>query len=554
MSSSSVRRKRFGAPKLPHSLRWFFGDTLPKLIFGAADRLFASFAGVHGLRGESHVGPVVLVMPSSQFRLVRWRILTWLQLDRSASSRMHSGIVVPRSDEVLEVSQGPYAVATGRRIESSKQAVRPGVEYRDVFTALESIDVEPGYRRPTVAEVLLSRVEVLTFSSIPQPVWDRMRKSRFLRRRLLLLGTFELTNAHARTYLWNQLPLTAAIGAGVWFERIQDSPDYGWPTPQDSSFRVDDSYAREPSHAVLFDDYGDETYFERGASGDSFPAPLPYVASLDDPLKDPSSQAIDKLRKGTTRISGQDDASAATRFALAPIGQRYPDPMSQIEKITRYCLSTSHVARKWEGFYSAGYEAARPGDIHLLAASLCSALLLHPQIEDARTTADGKLQFGVNLALPGRWGGYWPTTTSWLLAPADSPRLATAYVSSKAGTDELSPTLILPAGVEADYSSLASHVHTESARYAGERSSDGGSAFGWLWIRHDHPRSAEFARWLRRSGEGSSRTFTRRRLGGRVTQWPLNGSDGASTEARLAMAQCLLLLADVRSHREFVWH
>ena len=551
MNSWLASRRGILGEKLPHAVRWFLGDTLPRLILGLADRVYALTATARWGDSDSHIGPVVLVTPSRHFRLVRWRILTWLWLDGRASSRMHSGIIVPRTDEMLEVSQGPYAPEIGRRIESSNQTVRAGVEYSDILTALRSIDLASGYRRPTVREVM-SSTEVMTFSSMPERVWERMQKSLFFRHSLLALGTFKTADAHARTYLWNQLPLAAAIGSDVWFERLQDSPDYGWPRSEDT-FRVDKTYAREPRHAVLFDDYGDETYFERGASGATFPPPLPRVASLAVPLVDPSSQAVAKLRAGTTRISGQDDGTASTRFVLAPIGYRYPDPMSQIDKIVRYCLSKSHVDRKWEGFGLAGYDDARSGDSHLLAAALCSSLLLDPAIEDARTTADGKLQFGVNLALPGRWGRYWPTTTSWIVTSADSPRLATAFVSSGAGGRELAPTLALPACVDDDFSALASHVEVESERYARERYSDGRAAVGWLWIRHDHARSAEFARWLRQSGDAPLGPFTRRRLGGKVTQWPMNGFDGASTEARLAMAQCLLLLAGVRANRELVW-
>lgn len=75
--------------------------------------------------------------------------------------------------------------------------------------------------------------------------------------------------------------------------------------------------------------------------------------------------------------------------------------------------------------------------------------------------------------------------------------------------------------------------------------------YGWLWIRHDHPRSKAFAKWVRTSG--SSGVFERKRYGGRVTQRSLGHADAETMEAELTHAQIALLMLNIRSHKELYW-
>lgn len=538
-----------------HTVRWFLGDTLPRFAFGATDRVVWLLVGSRLSRREvDTVGPVVLLLPSSRVRLVRWRVLNWLTLDRSASSRMHGGLVVTRTTQTIEVSQGSYVKGEGRRVKSSRQGVRQGLELKWLLSAIASLEPASGYSLPTPRDLVWSPFEVLVFSSVPTSIWNRMQRSRFLRRRLALLGTFGPTDVFCRRYLWDHLPLYAAAGSGVWFEMLQDSPDFDWPS-EPLTFRVDPGYFREPRRSVLFAAYDDEVYFERDAPGDSFPEDLPPIDDDEEESpRDPSSDALHRIgRESTTRISTKDDPTVVTKFSLAPIGLRYPDPMAQLDKIERYCLDVSHAEQKWVGFASAGYEEVRADDPHLLAATLCSALLFEPRFDDLRTTADGRLQFGVNIALPTRAGGFVAATTSWLLTSSNSPRLGTAFVTGSPGRRELAGTIKTPMDAHDDFAAIADWVEEASDAYASRRFSDGGSAFGRLWIRHDHTRSAQFAQWLRRTGRGDNLIYTRRAFGGRVTQWFLNAEDGASTEARLAFAQLALLTLGIRSHRELRW-
>ena len=538
-----------------HSVRWFFGDTVPKVKFTVFDRVVALLvcSNESGRIGET-VGPVVLLLPSNRVRSVRWRVLNWLTLDRTASSRMHGGLVVTRTTQIVEVSQSSYVRGIGRRVETSRRGIQRGLENRGLMSAIASIEAAPGYSLPTPRDLVWSPFEVLIFSSVPSLIWSRMKKSRFLRRRLVLLGTFDSTDAYCRRYLWDHLPLYAAAGSGIWFEMLQDSPDFGWPASNNETFRVDPNHFREPKRSVLFSSFNRELYFERGAPSAAFPEDLPPIEEEDEPPCDPSSQALRLLGlKPTTRISAQDNPSAGTHFELAQIGLRYPDPMMQLDKIQRYCLNISHAERKRVGFASAGYESWRADDSYLSAASLSSALLFEPSFDDLRTTADGGLQFGVNVALPTRAGGLEPLTTSWLLTSAESPQLSTAFINRTAGRRALSGTITVPLELGADFAAIADWVEEESEQYASARFSDGGSAFGRLWVRHDHGTSAAFAQWLRRSGRGDNAIYTRRAFGGRVTQWFLNAEDGASTEARLAFAQIALLTLGIRSHREMRW-
>jgi hypothetical protein len=86
-----------------HTIRWFFGDTVPRFAFGFFDRIVSLL--IYSQRDDETVGPVVLLLPSKHVRLVRWRILDWFTRNRSTSSRMHGGPVVTRTEQIVEVSQ-----------------------------------------------------------------------------------------------------------------------------------------------------------------------------------------------------------------------------------------------------------------------------------------------------------------------------------------------------------------------------------------------------------------------------------------------------------------
>jgi hypothetical protein len=541
--------------QLSHQIRWFIGDTLPRWGFEILDQVFATVSTwLDRNSSEGSVGPVVLLIPSAHHRKVRWRVLNWLTLEGSASSRMHGGLVVPATKQIFEVNQSTFVAGHGRRTERSTEGIRPGLEYQNLLAAIEALDGVVGYPRPTPRDLLRSSLEVIVFSSVPVRVWNRMRRSGFLQRRLSFMGTFDPGDALCRAYFWNNLPLYAAVGPGAWYELLQESPEFGWPPSDDGSFTVDADYIREPKRAILFSDFGSRVFFERGVQVSNFPDDLPPVASPNRTQGDPSSRALDVLgAEPTTRLSPRDDPSIRTRFVLAPIGLRYPDPMEILPKVELYCLARNQADAKWKGFASAGYELARGDDSHLLAASLASSLLFTPTLQDVRTTADGHLQFGVDIALPTRRGGYAPVTTSWLLSATKSPRLGTAFVSGSANRAALANTLKVPVGIYEDFAAVTDWIDSSSGDFARDRYSDGGAAFGWVWVRHDHARSAEFAAWLRRHRSASSSTFTRKRFGGKVTQWYLGGGDGESTDARLAFAQTALLLLDIRSHRELKW-
>jgi len=167
-----------------HNVRWFLGDTVPKVKFTIFDRFVALLVHSNepGRIGET-VGPVVLLLPSNHARSVRWRVLNWLTLDRTASSRMHGGLVVTRTTQIVEVSQISYVSGIGRRVETSRRGIQRGLENRGLMSAIASIEAAPGYSLPTPRDLVWSPFEVLIFSSVPSLIWSRMKKSRFLRRR-----------------------------------------------------------------------------------------------------------------------------------------------------------------------------------------------------------------------------------------------------------------------------------------------------------------------------------------------------------------------------------
>ena len=152
----------------------------------------------------------------------------------------------------------------------------------------------------------------------------------------------------------------------------------------------------------------------------------------------PVEQAFRHLgRDIVTRLGGMDDPSRPGEFTLPRWESQYPDVIAAETRLIAYSLNVDHDERKFEGFHHHGW-GTHPLDSIRIASYICSALLgdFHPR--DVRVTADGALQFGVNIAIPSRKYVYMPLTTAWILEPGGLLRLSTAFVTST--NDEFDPS------------------------------------------------------------------------------------------------------------------
>lgn len=131
------------AGSIHRHVKWFAVETLPQAVRSMSDCLiFLKLRRT--VAHEDPIGPVALLVPSGAYRQVRRRMLHWLTLDGSASTRMHGGLIPPATSQVSAVKQGPYRKEHGRPMSSWSKSLRPALENEMVLAAIRAMSPASG--------------------------------------------------------------------------------------------------------------------------------------------------------------------------------------------------------------------------------------------------------------------------------------------------------------------------------------------------------------------------------------------------------------------------
>lgn len=442
----------------------------------------------------------------------REELLTTLQSQRwiGTHARIKGGTIMTTAGRVVAATYSKYAETVGRRVTSQTVSVAIDEEVRRRADLIGSLAV---HREDEFALNLADPIRTLdciSVSDLPESAYVALADE------LLTNGLVEAAASWAcdaelpRLYLWDRLPLTAVLSAGVLLTSVEDGPagfgedEHGRPFVIPASPLTGRDQARGQ-----FYEYGG-IIPEKRFAGLFLPTDLPTARRDSSTVQHRQlSPVLTALRAlgdtSTRRISPRDDRSVPGWTRLPPTAQQFPDFERVLGKVRTYCLNPTQTDRKWGGFASAGYSLARRGDAELLSHLLCGALLGPFEPRDTRVTADGAVQFSVNVLLPRRDRGYATVTTAWF-AKADQPlSLGTAFISAVTGSCARGPVLT-GAAMDGDWNVLLDEVTRLSSDYGRSIRDSPLSAKGHLVISHDNPRSRSFALWARRNAASTTST------------------------------------------------
>ncbi|KAB1141590.1 hypothetical protein F6X68_21535 [Micromonospora sp. AMSO12t] len=352
------------------------------------------------------------------------------------------------------------------------------------------------------------------------------------------------------TALWDWLLLAYIVVQGFVLEAIQETVadfglsqeglnDYAW-SPGERPWNSPGFFSNEFEGHVLL---------ERRLSELPLPPDLSATKLFRrKKVASPARIALRQLPGEIDKINRRDDPERPGHFELDEPLWQWPDPEQAYRKIEDYCLKVGHPERKWEGFARIGF-LSHYGDGRYLAYLLCSALLCSDfTAYDMKVSADGTLEFSVNVMVACRTGEFRNIWTAWNAKPGRPIALSSAYVSPPGGrvcSKPLSP----PGRISesASWDDRYAWVEGAARKYGNAVSGEGLCAVGWLWLPHDDSATKSFAAWCRRN-KGQF-TFKRKKYGGMVTQLNLELTFLSMEQivASLRMAQACLGMLGVRS-------
>ncbi|RBY90642.1 hypothetical protein [Blastococcus sp. TF02A-26] len=436
----------------------------------------------------------------------RERLLTFLQAQRRIEihARVRGGTITTTTDRVVAATYSAYAETEGRRLVSQTLGVAADEEVRRRRDLLDSLEIHREDEFSLDLGDPTQTLDCISVSALPDVAYTELADDLLTGGLVVAAASWVHYAELPRLYLWDRLPLTAVLSSGVLLTSVEDGPEGFGEDENGRIFVIPASSptAHDPTRGQFYE-FGD-IIAEKRFSGVPLPADLPAARRRDlspshDRQLSPVQTALAAL--GTTktrRISPRDDQSRAGWTRLPPTALQFPSFDRVVEKVRTYCLDPGQADQKWSGFASAGYLLGRTGDAELLSHLLCGALLGPFEPRDTRVTADGAVQFGVNVLLPRRDRGYATATTAWF-AKEDQPlSLGTAFVSSVTGSCAKGPTLT-SAAMDGDWRALLHEVTHLSLGYGRSIQDSPMSAKGHLVISHGDPTSRSFALWARRN-------------------------------------------------------
>ena len=514
--------------------------------------------------GYPHVSNLAVFVKTDGYFDVLDKIYALLPRTESdwTGSYIRTGTLPFLADERVGAKYSEYISGLGRTMQAETYQVRMASERHLRALLLSSLDAVFIHSEFSSSSMLSVDFECISINNVSQAFKHEILTVVSAIDSMLAVFQFDGTSSLILDYVWEPLVLKAVAINGE-FLTTMDYPPEPYElgkTPAGTSF-ISLGAAPKFSHPsetgrvhVQFDQYAplvEERLLEHTLppkfNSTNHDRSLPTQPAV---MGTPSGIAIAALRYVTSKKPSAMDDGGAEGYAVSPSEEfQFPDPSVVERKVRDYCLAVGHESGKWKGFAKAGYEIARIGDAELLTSAFCSALFTGFVTHDSRTTADGSVQFTVDVLLParrsGKEGGFVPATTAWILSQSKPISLSTAYVSGVKG--ELNPTQSLTAASFQVPEILWNEVRGRALEYGLRVRGSEYQVRGWLWIASHQPCRMDFIDYIRAEVPVG---ITRRMGGNTYLQVVIPGmavSGATQMYGTLRQAQILLGIGGVHS-------
>jgi hypothetical protein len=459
---------------------------------------------------------------------------------------VRSGLLLTLGDRVTSTEYTP--LKDGSRLWSSSTiSVSSALERQEKAELLDSLDFISRSDAFTLRSTLGVSYFCLSFSDIDADVVQAAIMNIGISANVAALARFDLSNAICFGVLWRTLSISHILTAGYVLESLQEAMlDFGFDEGGMHNADWSTQSRPWPNPGFFSDELGENQIFvERRLTGLSLPPDPAYPRQRTRPRHpSPVERALNLAPTRIKKINPRDNPDLPGFFSLEEPLWQWPDPEQAYRKMEDYCLKVGHSQNKWKGFESIGYLSQRPGDSRFLSYALCSALIRGPFTPfDIKMSADGTLEFAVNVVIPCRGGRFRNVCAAWNVQAGRDISLSSAFVSEPG--KHASALIVQPPAEVADgreWSDALAWATNFAAEYVSGVTPDTREASGYLWLPHSDAVTSEFASWCRRTSGLSGGIFRRRAWGGRCTQLvsPFGFMGISRTVASLrAMQYCL---------------
>jgi hypothetical protein len=449
-------------------------------------------------------------------------IVRLLGADDTPFCYVRSGLLLALGDLVTSTRYTPQE--EGFRLWSgSTISVSPALERQTKAELLDNLEFLIRSSAFTLRSTLGVSYFCLSFSDIDADVVREAIENCALSAKVAALARFDMGNAICFSALWLTLSTSHILTSNHVLEPLQEALlDFGFDEGGMHDADWSDRARPWPNPGFFSDELGENQIFVERRLADLHLPPNPaYPRRRARPRRpSPVERALNSAPARIKKINSRDNPDLPGFFALEEPLWQWPDPEQAYRKLEDYCLKVGHPQKKWKGFESIGYLARQPGDARFLAYAFCSALIRDPFSPfDIKVSADGTLEFAVNVVVPCRGGRFRNVCTAWNVKAGHEIALSSAYVA-EAGKHPSALIIQPPADVAdgSEWEDVLAWATDFAAGYASAVTPDTRESSGYLWLPHSDAKSREFASWCRRSSGLSTAIFRRSAWGGRCTQ------------------------------------
>ena len=277
----------------------------------------------------------------------REQLLTFLQSQRwiNAQARIKGGTIMTTTDRTVAATYSKYTDSVGRRLISQTVGVATDEEVRRRADLLGSLRVHREDKFALKLDDPIRTLDCISLSDLSESAFVALADELLTKDLIEAAASWSSEAELPRLYLWDRLPLTAVLSAGVLLTSVEDGPAGFGADEHGRTYVIPASSptARDSSRGQFYE--FDDIIPEKEFVGYLSPADLPTVrrdsSSVQNRQLSPVLAALSALGSTTTRrISSYDDRSVPgwTRFPPTPL--QFPDYESVLGKVRTYCLLT----------------------------------------------------------------------------------------------------------------------------------------------------------------------------------------------------------------------